>query len=207
MKTIGEHLKEKRLSKRYSYKKVEKGTRIKEEFIKSLEEEEWEKLPDYSVVLGFVKSLAAFLGLDPEKEAAILRRDYPPKYLPVNPKPDVVKRFSWSPRLTFIVGVAISLSVIFGYLGYQYLSFVRPPSLEVISPEDGMRVSDVVVKVEGKTDNDAAVVINNQPIIVDDGGEFAVDLEITKDTKEIIVVAKSRSGKESTIRRKIETDF
>jgi len=207
MKTIGEHLKEKRISKRYSYKKVEKGTRIKEEFIKSLEEEEWEELPDYPVVLGFVKSLAAFLELDPEREAAILRRDYPPKSLPVNPKPDVVKRFSWSPRLTFIVGVAISLAVIFSYLGYQYISFIRPPLLEVISPEDGMRMSEMIVKVEGRTDNDATVVINNQPIIVNDGGEFMIDLAITKDTKEIVVVAKSRSGKESTIRRKIETDY
>lgn len=207
MKTAGEIIKEARVKKKYSRARLESETKIKKEFIEALEQEDWGRLPEYPVVSGFVKNLSEALSLDRRRMMAVLRRDYPPKTLDVNPKPDVTNKFMWSPRLTFLLGVFIIIVVILGYLSLQYSRFVRPPELEVSKPTEGQAVTDIKVMVSGKTDPDATVKINNQPILVSEEGDFEAEIEISENTQEIEVHSISRSGKETVIRRKIKPEL
>lgn len=203
MKTIGKFLKDARVRKRYSLAKVEKATKIKREFIEAVENENWRDLPDYPVVTGFVKNLASYLGLRQERATALLRRDYPPQKLRINPKPDVSKQFVWSPKLTFLVGVGIVIAVILGYLAFQYAHFIGAPNLEVFEPKEGQVITSTNVKVSGKTTTDAILKVNNQPVLVSDDGAFATEVQIFEGTTELVFKATSRAGKETTVRRKI----
>jgi cytoskeletal protein RodZ len=207
MKTIGELVKDTRAKKRYSLAKVEDATKIKREFIEAIEKQNWKVLPDYPVVAGFVKNIAQYLGINRNQAVALLRRDYPPQKLSINPKPDVSKEFIWSPRLTFLVGVATIVILVLGYLGFQYSKFIGPPALEVIEPKEGQVVESRSIKVSGKTDSDAVVKANNQPILVNDEGAFVAEVQIFEGTTEIVIKATSRSGKETTIRRMIKPEF
>ena len=208
MKTIGSLLKDTRLSKKYSLKKVEEETRIKEEFIKAIENGDWQALPDYTVVSGFVKSLAKFFSIEELKAVAILRRDYPPQKNPlVNPKQDVSKKFVWSPKLTFFVGISLVIVLVLGYLGFQYHKFMSPPSLDIYEPKEEAVIKSINVVVLGKTDSDATVKVNNQSLIVGDDGNFEGEIQIYKGTTEIIFKAKSRSGKETVVRRTIKPEL
>lgn len=207
METIGKLLKGSRVRKRYSRARLEKATKIKKEFIEAIEKEEWEKLPEFPAVSGFVKNIAKTLKIDEKRALALLRRDYPPKDLRINPKPDVGKGFSWSPKLTFLVSVAIVSLAILGYLGLQYLSFISPPSLDVYTPKEDEVVSKVNLLVSGKTDTDATVSINNQPVLVEPDGDFAAEIEIFEGTEEILIKAVSRSGKETVVRRSIKPEL
>jgi cytoskeletal protein RodZ len=203
METIGRVLKEARVKKRYSRARLEKETKIKKEFIEALEKEDWGKLPDFPVIAGFAKNIAQTLKINNKRAAALLRRDYPPKVLPVAPKPDVSKGFSWSPRLTFLLGLVIVSLAVLSYLTFQYLNFISPPALSVFKPEEGMVVKQRTLEVAGKTDPDAVIRVNNQPVLVNEKGEFAGEIEIFEGTHQVEVKATSRSGKETTIRRKI----
>jgi len=136
-----------------------------------------------------------------------LRRDYPPKVLPVNPKPDVSRIFTWTPRLTFILGIAIVALVILGYLSFQYSNFVRPPKLFVERPLEEEVVKEEKLTVFGRTDPDATVKVNNQPVLVADDGTFEVEIEIFEGTEEIVIKAVSRSGKETVVQRKIKPEI
>lgn len=78
MISIGNYLKEARLKKKYSLAHVEGITKIKREFLEAIESQEWNKLPAFPVVSGFVKSIAKSLDLDEIQVVAFLRRDYPP---------------------------------------------------------------------------------------------------------------------------------
>ncbi|MGB6838777.1 MAG: helix-turn-helix domain-containing protein, partial [Microgenomates group bacterium] len=71
MKTIGEYLKEARAKKRYSQEKIAEETKIKKEFISSMEKENWELLPEFPVIVGFVKQISKFLKVD-ERQAVAL---------------------------------------------------------------------------------------------------------------------------------------
>jgi hypothetical protein len=100
--------------------------------------------------------------------------------------------------------VGIAAFVNLGYLFFQYSKFISPPSLSVSSPKDQEVIDKDFVLVEGRSDSDAKVIANNQPLITDQDGKFSVEIEVTTETKEVVVKAISRSGKETVISRKIE---
>ncbi|NTV79678.1 MAG: hypothetical protein HGA25_11240, partial [Clostridiales bacterium] len=151
MNTIGKILSEARLSKAVSLSDLENLTKIKSDFISRIENEDWDNLPDFPVVSGFVKNISSALSLNVENINAVLRRDYPPKKLNINPKPDVINKFTWSPKLTFAMGVGLLIIIVLGYLGFEYKKFMMPPELLIISPKEKETVINSKVKVSGKT--------------------------------------------------------
>jgi len=203
MKTIGEILKNARVEKKFSLESLEKITKIKPTFITLVESESWDKLPAFPVVLGFVKSLSGALNLEEKVIVATLKRDYPPKKLTINPKPDISSKFVWGPKITFTLGVLAFLVLIFGYLGFQYYKFLSPPNLSVESPKEEQLVSGNSVLVFGNTDTDAKITVNNQPVLVSDDGNFSVNIGVVINTREVVIKAISRSGKERVVTKKI----
>lgn len=204
MNTIGQILKEARLKKNYSLKYLEEKTKIKSSFIEAIENQNWKDLPPFATVMGFVKNISTLLDLDDKTVVAVLKRDYPPNKLDVNPKPDVSSKFSWSPKLTFAIGIVGVLVMVFGYLIFQYSQFISPPKLNVESPKENHVVNGGSVLVFGTTNGDTKITVNNQPVIVSDDGKFSVTIDIVPETKEILIKAISRSGKETLVSRKIE---
>ena len=197
MNTIGQILKEARVKKNISLLKLENLTKIKRDFILKVEKNDWDNLPEFPVVSGFVKNLANALGISSDMANAILKRDYLPKKLAINPKPDIGGKFVWSPKLTFAIGIGILLVLVLGYLGIEYTKFIKSPELIIINPVENQQILQRKVKIEGKTTTDAILTVNNQPIILDQDGKFVTEIEVTKDTKELTFVAISRSGKKT----------
>ncbi len=207
MRSVGSFLKEARVRKKYSLDKLESLTKIKKDFLAALEKGDWGSLPDLPVLTGFVKNVAKTLGLSENSAVAVLKRDYPPKTLPINPKPDVSDKFVWSPRLTFLVGVGVVLLGVASYLLISYIQFLSPPSLEVFQPIQDEIITQNVLEVSGKTTTDAVVSVNNQPFIVSDEGLFEGEIEVFEGTKEVVVKATSRSGKVTSESRKIKVEL
>lgn len=207
MKSVGQVIRDARIKKKLSFERLASLTKIKKDFLEAIEKEEWASLPEYPVVTGFVKNISQALNIDVKGGVALLRRDYPPKKLSINPKPDVSREFVWSPKLTFIVGIAGVAVLILGYLTFQYVSFISPPKLSVGSPYEGQKITGLKVAVSGDTDSEATIKVNNQPVIADQNGRFSTEIEISEETKDISVVAKSRSGKETTLVRRISVEL
>lgn len=203
MKSFGQVIKEERIKKNLSLDELEKSTKIKRQFLIGIERESWDSLPDYPVLQGFIRSIGHALDFDENKLVAILRRDYPPKPLYVNPKPDVGDKFKWTPKLSFALGVLVLVLLVVGYLAYQYSKFVSPPSLAVDFPPDGYVALETKLEVSGTTSPDATILVNNQPFVVDENGKFEGVIEITDKTNEIEIKATARSGKDTKIVRKI----
>lgn len=207
MKSVGEVIKEARLKKKLSREKLEVKTKIKKEFIEALENSRWDSLPEYPVVFGFVKNIAGALDLNKASLTALLRRDYPPKALRVNPKPEIREKFKWGPKTTFAAALIFVFLIVSVYLGVSYMNFIRPPYLELQEPEENQIIEKTVLVVKGKTNPEAFIEVNNQPVLVGEDGNFETEIEIFEGTSEVVVVAKSRSGKETIIRRKIVTEI
>lgn len=203
MKTIGQIIGDARARKRLSFKRLEEITKIKATFIESIEKEKWQSLPPFPTVLGFVKSISAPLGINEKMIVAVLKRDYPPKNLNINPKPDISSHFTWSPKLTFAIGIGIVILAILGYLGYQYKRFISSPDLTIDSPKENQVVTGNSVLVFGSTDPDVKLTVNDQAVLIDQNGKFSVAIGVSAATKEVTVDAVSRSGKERVISRKI----
>ncbi len=207
MNTIGKILKKERRTKKISYGDLSKETKIKVEFIKAVENERWGELSDYPVVAGYVKSIANAIRLDEKKAIATLRRDYPPQSASITPKPDVERKFRWSPKLTFAIGIFFSLVAIVSYLAYQYNNFVTPPLLEINRPQEEEVIRESFVVVSGKTDPSAIIKVNNQPTLVEENGLFSTEIEIFEGTGEIVIKSISRNGKETVVVKKIKPEL
>lgn len=205
MITVGSLIKEGRRAKGLTIKELEDLTHIKAGFIAAIEEANWERLPDFSTTLGFIRSISHFLEIDDNQTVSIFRREYPPLLdkKVERRKKEVYKKFVWGPRVTFVAGVILILLIVLGYLGFQFRKFNLPPSLVVTSPTEEQIVKQGSLVVIGKTDSDATVIVNNQAVVVSDDGSFSVNIDISKNTNEINISAKSRSGKMTVIRRRI----
>lgn len=203
MNTVGKYIYRTRKGKNVTRADLEKETKIKKNFIKAIEEEDWGNLPDYTVVSGFVKRISSALGMDTDKTVAMLRRDYPPRKIAVNPKPDVEQKFRWSPKLTFGLGLIFTVMIVAGYLLYQYSNFTEPPELIVDTPVDGAIITEEVVNVSGVTDSSSTVRVNNQPVFVEENGSFKTDIEVSSETDMIVVRSIARNGQETEETRRI----
>ncbi len=195
MNTIGKILKDARQSKNITFSKLESITKIKKDFLIKIENEDWNNLPEFAVVSGFVKNIANSLELPIDSTNAVLRRDYPPKKLAINPKPDISQKLTWSPKLTFAIGVITLVLLVLTYLGIEYQKFTKSPELVINSPKESEVINQNTVKISGRTTTDAVVTVNNQPITLDQDGGFDTLLEVTKDTDKLLFKAVSRSGK------------
>ena len=207
MRSLGNTIKDKRKLESISLSDLERETKIRKDFLEAIEEGTWEKLPEYPVVQGFVRSIAHVVNTDEELFLALLRRDYPKKDIRIAPKPDVKNKFIWSPKWTLLAGVLFVSLIIIGYLGYQYKQFVSPPQLVITNPKEDEVLTKDVYTVEGKTSPDATVIINNQPTLINDDGSFTEEVEISKETKEIDIKATSRAGKVTEIKRKVTVEI
>jgi len=210
MNTVGNIIKDARLKKGFSRTDLGDLTHIRTTFIAAIETGDWEKLPDFAILSGFVKSIAHFLDIDETLVMSTFRREYPPKLRELEPKmkknpmtKELNKKIVWGPRITFLIGVFIVIFVVLGYLGFQYKKFNAPPTLSVSEPTENQTVNNYILEVDGKTDSDATVSVNDQPVIVDNSGSYTTQIEVSKDTNLIVVRAKSRSGKETTVSRRI----
>lgn len=208
MRTVGQILKEEREKKFYTLEEVEAATKIRKELLEALEQGNYKLLPPPTFIQGFIKNYGKFLGLDNEKLLAIFRREFsdikhPPRILESFSNPLDNKRFKFTPA-KFLGSLVLGLIIIFFvYLWIEYRFLVGAPFLEVTNPQDQLTTESSTVEVEGRTDPEAAVSINNQQIAVDPAGKFLQEIQLMDSANKITITSTSKSGKVQKIERTI----
>lgn len=208
MRTVGQILKDKREEKLYSLDDIEKNTKIRKELLEALEKDDYEVLPPVTFIQGFIKNYAKFLGLDAEKLLAIFRRDFeskkhPPQVLDSFANPLKSKKFSLTPSKVLGMVVVIIIIGFFVYLWMEYRSFVGAPNLAVNKPQDQQTVEIPSIEVEGKTDPEVKVMVNNQEIAVDGSGYFQEEIKLSATINTISVTATSKFGQTAKVERTV----
>lgn len=196
MKTAGMLLQEKRLLKELTIEEIASAIKVKPKYLTALENSDFASLPSSTFTKGFLRNYASALKVNPETVLAMFRRDFVeneqgeiiPKGLvkPVSNKPKV---FS---ALSFLIG--LTLLFFLGFLGYQLIGWWSLPKLDILQPISG-EVYGELVTIKGKTDYDAALSINDQKVIVNQYGEFSLDLLFPAGTHSVIVTTTNRQGK------------
>ncbi len=200
MKNISDILREEREKKGLSINDVVNATKIRREFLESIESADYNSLPSESYALGFVKNYALFLGVPLNRASALFRREYEAKKIEIMPHFRKTKAFSGrklflrSPRSYLILAVIL---VVLFYIVFQFSFIFVGPKLTVATPKSKQEVSGHFVSVSGKTDPYATVLVNNEEVYVDLTGSFQKTLYVYSGNKKITIVAKNRFGKET----------
>ena len=79
------------------------------------------------------------------------------------------------------------------------------PQLSISEPEDNKKIQggDKKIKVSGKTETGAKVLINDSQIIVDKDGNFSTDLQINEGDNNVDIKAVDSAGNSTEIQRKV----
>lgn len=208
MKTVGEILKETRLSRGFTLQHIEQGTKIRLKFLEAIEQDDYTKLPSLSYAKGFVKNYAEFLGLNSRHILAFFRRqteEVPrstllPKGLAA-PLNQPFLRLTPGRFLTIILVGFVTVFLL--YFGVQYLRLQNPPPLVVDSPKDQLVTTQRRIDVLGKTDPDATVIVNGVSALVRSDGRFFDQVQLSSGINKVTIVATSRWNKTTTIVREV----
>lgn len=112
---LGKYLKRERENRKVSLEEVSKQIKVREPFLKAVEEEQRDLLPSATYVKGFLSAYAKYLGLDPNE--IIRRYEAESKEEPVR-QPEVLppRKKLWSPKYLWTMGGMIIVGFIVLYL-------------------------------------------------------------------------------------------
>ena len=208
MKTIGEILKNARVSRKLTLTDLSRLTKISLTTLKALEKNQFVKLPSSTYIQGFIKNYAKFLNLNADKLLAIFRRDFESKKHPLivldslaNPVKETKFRLTPSVVLSVVVGLVVFS--FFVYLWFEYRQYVGAPPLEVVSPSDQQTVEIPQIVVEGKTDPEMKVKVNEQEVGTDTEGKFSEEIKLSSWTNTVIITVTNKFGRTAKVERTV----
>ncbi len=212
--TLGEQLKKIRGEGRVTLHEVSRETKIPVKYLVMIEESDYEKLPPDVYVKGFLKSYAEYLGVSPKKLVALYTRDKDIKRNLQNngapvvvPKKDRMPRFVVTPKMiTATIVILVALGG-FYYLYREIGRFAAVPRLVVTNPIGDTAVESDTLTISGYTEQDAKLTINDQPVAVNDNGEFREDLILQGGLNTVTVASVNRFGKTASRTLSIKSTF
>ncbi|OGE73992.1 MAG: hypothetical protein A3C49_04330 [Candidatus Doudnabacteria bacterium RIFCSPHIGHO2_02_FULL_42_25] len=202
--TLGEYLQQVRKQLNLDIKTVSILAQIKPNYLELLEAGAYSKLPAEVYIRGFLKSLADFYHI---KEQMLIDQYEKERGENIQPIPiSKMGKNSWlsfTPR-TLIVGSSLLVALIaIIYVGLEIRSVLAPPYLNLEEPGSDVTVDGNSVVVAGTGEIGAAVFINNQPVLMDQNGNFTETLLLSPGVNIIEVTEKNKFDKVSKITRQV----
>jgi len=200
--TAGECFKAKREEMGITLHDLALKLKIKQEYLESIENNDYNNLPPEVYVKGFIRSYAEFAGFDAPKMVNMFKRE-----IAVNDKIEKVPKESAkkvkydsnypiiTPRVVTVFFSAIILAVVGYYLWHQISSFSSKPYLLVKSPSADSIIESPEISVEGETEKEVSIEINGQNINVNADGKFKEMVSLQPGRNQITIEAKNRFGK------------
>ncbi len=211
--TLGEKLKKLRSDFRMSLLEVSRATRIQVKYLEFLESGAYDKLPADVYVRGFLRSYARYLNIDEQAFIKLYERERNiQENLGRETSPHISRMlapasFVISSRSLIMGAIVLLLGGAFLYIYQEFKSFAATPRLVITEPHSGATIEANEIIVLGKTDKDARVTINNQPVLVGNEGEFSDKLLLQPGLNTVTVVAVNRFNKEKTETLSLEARY
>lgn len=202
MKTAGDLLKEKRILKELALEDVAKKTKIKTEYLSAIENSDFSSLPSSTFAKGFLRNYASFLHLNPDTIVAMFRRDFVQNEHGTIVPRGLIQPLSSSPKFfsVSLILTTIAILVFVGFLGYQLISWWSLPPLDLLSPRSGDTYGEKVT-FKGTSNRDSTVKVDGQQVILDQNGQFSIDIIFPGGTHTVIIESTNRQGKSRLLER------
>ena len=211
MKTVGEILRAARADKNITLESISTETKINLKYLKAIEENDFNSLPAAAFTKGFLQNYATTIGVDPATVLAVFRRDYDQdergRIIPRGLTEPVSSRINLITPHTITIGISIAVAVVIvGFFIRQAVLFNSAPKVEVYEPAENAQTNNPV-SVTGRTNPEASLTVNNEPVSLDPEGNFTKQLELSQGEHMVVIVATSRSGKSRSLQRLITVNI
>ena len=199
MLTVGEILQTERIKKNLSLKDIEKKIRVREKFLKAVENNDWRIFSSKIYIAGIIRNYSVILDLNPEKMLAFFRREYARKEEVTFKKRISSKYLTPQTRRYFIFGVTfISLLFCF-YFGHQLFRYLSPPEVRIISPLETTFKRVDKIRVIGRTEKEAVIAIFGDRVYQNKEGIFFYNFPLKPGKNILSIEVVGANGKKAVI--------
>ncbi len=205
--TVAEQLRRARQGKELKLADVAKRLKIRFEYLDALEKGRYGDLPKGVYGRNFLREYAAFLGLDYRALGQQYSSETGEKKQPAGrlfERHIVSKRNLIAlPHLlrNAIIGILIIASL--AYLGILLQRIFNPPTLVIEQPSENFITADQALTIRGRTEPEADVRINGQPVLADGQGLFERELYLQFGLNTIVVTAEKKYSRVATVSRQV----
>jgi cytoskeletal protein RodZ len=215
MSKLGDILRQQREKRGITLDQAAADTRIREKFIKALEDGDYMSLPGAVYTKGFLRNYAEYLDLNQDELVVLFHQERglqaPEPARRFDPLKPITKRpFIFTPAVLVPVGVLAAVLLFVGYLYYQFTSFAVAPTLDVTEPPSDAIAQDAQFVLKGRTIPNGKVTVHvfPGPLTIADvhpanDGTFSVPLTLTTGANHVEVEVLDQSGKVSKVNRSI----
>jgi len=201
MLSVGQILKNEREKKGLLLSDIEKKIKIREKYLKAIEDENWNYFSSKIYITGILKNYSRVLNLDHKKVLAFFRRDYEKKE-EVKFKKKVTSEYLTSGTKKFLKLSLIILTLFFIlYFIFQLKIYFFPPAFTLISPKKTNFNVEKNIKIIGKTDKDTSITIGGERIYQNKSGVFVYDYSLNEGENKLIINLIGANGKKSVIEK------
>lgn len=201
MLTVGEILQAERIKRNLTLKDVEKKIRVREKFLRAIEQNDWKIFSSKIYISGIIRNYSVLLGLNPEKMLAIFRREYARKEDISFKKRITSRHLAPQTRRRFILGASLITLLFTLYFGYQIYRYLAPPKVEILSPVETVIRKENKVRIVARTEKEAVITIFGERVYQNKDGGFVYDLPLKPGRNELVIEVVGANGKKSVIRR------
>jgi len=160
MLSVGEILQQQRINKGLTLQQIEKYTKIREQFLKAVEENNWNFFTSKIYIKGIIKNYSRFLDLDENKMLAFFRREYEKKE-DIKFKRKVSDSFLISDKKKYITLFLIIIFFLFAtYFTLQLKQYFSPPKVVILSPTETTFKRKDKIKITGKTEQESLIMLS-----------------------------------------------
>jgi len=193
-KSIGDQLRFTRLQKGFSLEEVSGRLKVRLEYLRALEDEDYVLLPGGIYGKIFLKKYVNFLGLDYKnivKNFVKERKIYLSEADDVFSK-KVIKRHKLIifPKVFRNILIILAIITCVLYLGIYLKKITAAPKLAIIEPTSNQVQKELSINVQGETEPESEVAINGQSVLIDKRGMFWQTIVLKKGVNIIVVKAK-----------------
>ena len=201
MLSVGTILKKEREKKGLLLIDIEKQIKVREKYLKAIEDENWSYFSSKIYITGILKNYSRILNLDHKKVLAFFRRDYERKE-EVKFKKKVTSAYLTSGTKKFLKLSLIILTLFFIlYFIFQLKIYFSPPAFTLISPTKINFSVEKNVKITGKTEKDTSVTISGERIYQNKEGVFNYELSLNEGENKITINLVGANGKKATFEK------
>jgi len=199
MLSVGTLLKNTRERKKISLSDVEKNIKVRERFVVALEEDKWSVFTSKIYIMGILKNYARFLSLDEQKILAFFRREYEKKE-DVRFKERLSHTYlSSDSKKTLLGGFILICSLFLFYFAFQLYQYMKPPTIEILSPKNIIFKREATITVIGKTEKEAQVTVLGERVYQNKEGIFEYVLPLKQKETILSVEVIGANGKKTQL--------
>ena len=204
---LGDKLKEMRHVLNYTLQEMSQKTKIQKQYLQALEKGQYHQLPEPIYTRNYLKTYVRALGGDIsyfveqfEKERGtcdyLKRACFPRQKV----RPIFFLLTSKYLRSSLLVLLAFLVT---SYLGFQIFSLLKPPTILVFEPSDGLVTSDSVITVSGQGEEGVIVSINETTVLLKQDGSFKSDIILEEGLNVISIEGAKRYSRSATSYRRV----